>query len=120
VGRVTETATAAVTPLPDRVPARTIRLIRRLHKLDQEGFAAGFGVSTRTVIRWEQNGLDPAQLPTSAEIDGPDWRKRLLAWYLQRYHAALSADSPELRALEASETEKTARGRRARRPQRRA
>jgi len=76
---------------PARVPASTIRRVRQLHNLDQAGFAACFRVSVRSVIRWEQRGLDPADLPTDSELDGPEWRRGLLDWFLSR-------DTPEKEA----------------------
>ena len=80
---------AAPAPIPTgsaRVPASTIRAIRRFHALDQQQFAECFQVAVRTVIRWEQKGIDPALL------DGK-WRKDLLFWMLGRYERAGSPDN---------------------------
>lgn len=73
-------------PPADRVPAETIRAIRRFHGRDQVDFAACFQVSTRTVIRWEQRGLDPLTLE-------PEWRRELLKWLMGRYRATASPDN---------------------------
>jgi len=71
---------------PVRVPASTIRRLRLLHGLRQEGLAACFQVSERTVIRWEERGIDPARLE-------PKWRKDLLFWMLERLQRAGSPDN---------------------------
>jgi len=80
----------AATPAapPARVPAATVRAIRSFFKLGQETFAECFQVSERTVIRWEQRGIDPALL-------GPEWRKKLLFWMLGHLQPTPSPDSPK-------------------------
>lgn len=73
------------------MPASTIRAIRRFHALDQEGLAAAFQVSVRTVIRWEQKGVDPDLLPPG-DAD-PEWRKKLLFWMRDRLNGTGSPDT---------------------------
>jgi hypothetical protein len=69
-------------PVPARVPAKTIRLVRLFHRLEQAGFAACFQVTLRTVYRWEKGGVDPELLEP--------WRRKLLFWMRQRYEATAS------------------------------
>jgi DNA-binding XRE family transcriptional regulator len=76
-------------PLPARLAADTIRAIRRFHTLDQAGLAACFKVSTRTVIRWEKDGLDTTKLD-------PKWRVQLLKWLHGRYQSTASPDNPRV------------------------
>ena len=85
----------AATPaaLPARVPASTVRAMRRFHALDQVGLASAFQVSVRTVIRWEQRGVDPALLPQDVPARDPKWREKLLFWMLERYRATGSPDN---------------------------
>jgi hypothetical protein len=80
-------------PIPARVPASTIRAIRRFHALDQAGLAHAFQVSVRTVIRWEQKGVDPDNLPLGEGARDPKWRKKLLFWMLRRYELTASPDN---------------------------
>jgi len=46
-----------------------------------------FKVSLRTVFRWERSGLDPEALqldPYAHPNSGPDWRRKLLFFMLDR------------------------------------
>jgi hypothetical protein len=80
--------------IPARVPASTIRAIRRFHALDQAGLADAFQVSVRTVIRWEQKGVAPALLPQDGPpVRDPEWRKKLLIWMIRRYELTASPDN---------------------------
>jgi len=57
--------------------------------------AEAFQVTPRTVFRWERDGvdpdalqLDPGALPASTVTpagQGPEWRRNLLNWLLDRY-----------------------------------
>lgn len=76
-----------------RIPAATIRAIRRFHAADQETLAAAFQVSSRTIIRWEQNGVHPDLLPLDPRSKTRDWRKKLLLWMLARFERAASPDN---------------------------
>jgi hypothetical protein len=72
---------------PARVPAPTIRRLRLFHALEREELAAMFKVSLRTVFRWERSGLDPEALqldPGAHPSSGPDWRRKLLFFMLDR------------------------------------
>lgn len=85
-------------PIPARVPASTIRAVRRFHGLDQAAMAVAFQVSVRTVIRWEQKGVDPNNLqqgggPAAISARDPEWRKKLLFWMLRRYELTASPDN---------------------------
>lgn len=75
------------------MPASTIRAVRRFHALDQAGLAHAFQVSVRTVIRWEQKGVDPNLLPLDEAATRPKWRQDLLFWMLGRYQATASPDN---------------------------
>lgn len=74
------------------MPASTIRAVRRFHALDQAGLAAAFQVSVRTVIRWEQKGIDPDNLIQAGRPD-PEWRKKLLFWLIGRLNGTASPDN---------------------------
>jgi len=80
---------ASATPhKPDRVPASTIRRLRRFFALEREAMADMFRVSVRTIFRWERDGLDPASLqldPKAHPDSGAEWRRRLLFWLLEQY-----------------------------------
>jgi transcriptional regulator with XRE-family HTH domain len=80
--------------IPARVPASTIRAIRRMHALEREDFAQMFKVTVRTVFRWERDGVDPAilQLDPGAK-SGPEWRRNLLTWLLGRLEATRVTDT---------------------------
>jgi hypothetical protein len=80
------TASAGTTATPARVPAATVRAVRLFHRHDQTSFAGCFQVTTRTVIRWEQRGVDLSKLE-------PKWRAELLIWLLGRYESTASRDT---------------------------
>lgn len=77
--------------VPARVPASTIRAIRRMHARSREDFALMFQVTVRTVFRWERDGVDPATLQLDPRaISGPEWRRNLLTWLLGRLEARVT------------------------------
>lgn len=81
---------------PGRVPAETIRLCRRFHRLTPEAMARCFQVSLRTIQRWEASGVDPRSLPADPYAhpkSGPDWRAKLLIFLLSRYQATGVGDN---------------------------
>jgi hypothetical protein len=78
------------------VPAETIRRLRLFHALERPELAAMFKVSERTVFRWEERGLDPAALqddPTAHPSSGPDWRRKLLFFMLDRLNGVVVTDT---------------------------
>jgi hypothetical protein len=78
------------------VPASTIRRLRLLHALEREDLAAMFKVSLRTVFRWERSGLDPEALqpdPDAHPNSGPDWRRKLLFFMLERLERTAVTDT---------------------------
>lgn len=82
--------------VPARVPASTIRRMRLFHSLEREELAAMFKVSVRTVFRWERDGVDPATLqldPDAHPNSGPDWRRKLLFFMLERLEATPVTDN---------------------------
>lgn len=70
-----------------------MRAVRLFHALDQAGLADSFKVSVRTVIRWEQRGIDPELLPIDHTAKQPKWRKLLILWLLARYRRTASPDT---------------------------
>lgn len=82
----------------ERLSGDLVRLVRLFHGRRQEEFAEAFGVSVRTVIRWEQLGIDPAKLPRDLCAADQEWRGKLLVWMLARY---LASGSPDTRKKEA-------------------
>ncbi len=85
---------ANAVPEPGRISAETVRLVRIFHRLDRTDLAATFGVSVRTVFRWERDGVDPGalQLDPGAR-SGPDWRRKLMIWMVERYRDAAVSDT---------------------------
>jgi hypothetical protein len=78
------------------VPASTVRRLRLFHSWDVDTMAEAFRVSTRTVFRWEENGLDPGTLALDRNAhpnSGPDWRRKLLFFMLARLEAAGVSDN---------------------------
>jgi hypothetical protein len=91
---VTVPARKAAPVATGRIPAKTIRALRRFHGLDQLALAEAFQVSTRTVIRWEQKGIHPDLLPRETGSHRmPDWRQKLLHWMLRRFELTGSPDN---------------------------
>lgn len=91
-----EAASATSSNPPARVPASTIREIRRFHAWDIPTMAIAFKVSERTVFRWERSGLDPEALqpdPDAHPNSGPDWRRKLLFFMLDRLNGASVTDT---------------------------
>lgn len=77
----------------ERLAGSLVRAVRLFHGRQQTDFADAFRVSVRTVIRWEQRGIDPAKLPVDSGAADPDWRSKLLIWLLARYLASSSPDT---------------------------
>lgn len=93
--RLTLPADTPATP-PARVSASTIRCMRTFHYLTHRDLAAMFRVSERTVFRWEKRGLDPEDLepdPEAHPASGPDWRRKLLIFMLDRLETAPVTDT---------------------------
>jgi len=70
--------------------------MRVFHHLEPEALADMFRVSTRTVFRWEERGINPAALaldPTAHPASGPDWRRKLLFFMLNRLETAAVSDN---------------------------
>jgi hypothetical protein len=65
-----------------------------MHALNREDFALMFNITVRTVFRWERDGVDPAtlQLDPGAR-SGPEWRRNLLTWLLDRLAATGVSDT---------------------------
>jgi hypothetical protein len=80
-------------PPAERLPGDLVRAVRLFHALDQAGLAESFQVSVRTVIRWEQRGIDPELLPVDQGAKQPKWRKLLILWMLARYRRTASPDT---------------------------
>lgn len=81
---------------PGRIPAATIRRLRAFHNVQREELAAMFEVSVRTVFRWEEGGVDPAALPLDPDAHpnaGPEWRRKLLFWMLDRFEKTGVSDT---------------------------
>ena len=81
---------------PARVSASTIRRMRTFHYLTHRDLAAMFRVSERTVFRWEKRGVDPDGLepdPHAHPASGPDWRRKLLIFMLDRLNGAGVSDN---------------------------
>lgn len=58
--------------------------------------AATFKVTERTVFRWERLGVNPETLPLDPNAhpdSGPDWRRKLLIFMLERLEAARVTDN---------------------------
>jgi hypothetical protein len=78
------------------VPASTIRRVRVFHGWDVPTMAATFKVSERTVFRWERLGVNPQTLPLDRNAhpaSGPEWRRKLLIFLLERLEAARVTDN---------------------------
>jgi len=84
------------TPPAERLPGELVRAVRLFHALDQAGLAKSFQVSVRTVIRWEQRGIDPELLPVDQGAKQPKWRKLLILWLLARYRRTASPDTRKM------------------------
>lgn len=87
---------AANATSPARVPAATIRRMRVFHGWDVPTMAATFKVTERTVFRWEERGVVPESLPRDPDAhpaSGPDWRRKLLIFMLQRLAQAAVTDN---------------------------
>ena len=67
------------------MPASTIRAVRLFHRKSLESMAEMFGISVRTVHRWEERGVDPRNVPRDPQARVPDWRAKLLIWMVRRY-----------------------------------
>ena len=70
--------------------------MRVFHGWDRDTMALCFKVSTRTVFRWERDGLDPDSLaldPNAHPNSGPDWRRKLLNFLLERFDSTAVTDS---------------------------
>ena len=91
---VLSAAAATAQPVPVLVPGDTIRRVRLFHNLTRAEFAQSFGVTERTVFRWERDGVEPdaLQLDPGAR-SGPEWRRKYMNWLLDRYEAAHVSDS---------------------------
>lgn len=81
----------------ERLAGSLVRAVRLFHGRQQKDMAAAFRVSERTVIRWEQEGIDPSKLPRDRGAGDPEWRSKLLIWLLARY---LASGSPDTRKKE--------------------
>jgi hypothetical protein len=82
--------------VPARVPASTISRIRLFHALERDQLALMFKVSVRTVFRWERDGVDPEALqldPDAHPNSGPDWRRKLLFFMLDRLNGTSVTDT---------------------------
>jgi transcriptional regulator with XRE-family HTH domain len=68
--------------------------MRIFHSWTREDLAEAMRVSVRTVFRWERDGVDPAtlQLDPGAK-SGPEWRRNLLMWLLDRLEAPGVSDT---------------------------
>lgn len=81
---------------PERVSASTVRAIRLYHGWSPELMAQTFKLEVRTIYRWQYYGvcienikLDPEAHPAS----GPQWRRKLLIFLLDRYEKTAVTDN---------------------------